>query len=148
MGLFLCMPFVYLWAENLSFRTEPLTIERQDGERVSLTVELAVSGPERERGLMFRESMDDDHGMLFDFGTDRLVTMWMKNTVLPLDMVFADKTGKIVTIRRDAVPFSEDVITSGEPVRFTLELKAGMAARYKLAPGDRLTSATITKAQD
>ena len=145
-ALFLCMPFVYLWAENLSFRTEALSVVRQDGSQASLTVELAVSGPERERGLMFRDRMADDHGMLFDFGTERLVTMWMKNTVLPLDMIFADKDGVIRTIRRNAVPFSEDVITSGEPVRFTLEIKAGMADTLRIAPGDRLVSPTVTAA--
>jgi uncharacterized membrane protein (UPF0127 family) len=113
---------------------EPLKIETKAGER-SFTIEVADDPVERERGLMFREKMDDDHGMLFVFEDQREVGFWMKNTPLPLDLLFIAQDGTIKAIKQGE-PFSEAIISPGEPVRFVLELKAGTSAKNGIAVGD------------
>jgi uncharacterized membrane protein (UPF0127 family) len=87
---------------------------------------------------MFRKSMPDDHGMLFEFGDERLVSMWMKNTYIPLDMVFIGRNGRVVGVAADTEPLSERIITSPEPAYAVLELNAGAARRISLARGDRV----------
>ena len=87
---------------------------------------------------MFRESMPADHGMLFDFKTDQPVAFWMKNTPLPLDMLFIDGKGTVVRIAADTVPFSEAPVSSGQPIRAVLEVNAGTAARLGIAPGAKV----------
>lgn len=112
----------------------PLHVVTAKG-RVVFQVELALSDTQRMTGLMYRKSMALDQGMLFDFLTSHVVRMWMKNTYLPLDMVFIDKNGKIVRIARNTTPHSLDVISSGAPVRYVLELNAGTAQRVGLVTG-------------
>jgi hypothetical protein len=129
-----------------SFTSEPLTITRADGRIIPFTVELALTAAEREQGLMNRDQMPIDHGMLFDFGEARQVLMWMKDTILPLDMVFISRNGSITYIRRDTQPFSEDIIDSRGPVYFVLEINAGLSQEYQLKPGDKVSSARIAKA--
>lgn len=107
-------------------------------KRHSVYVELARSETERSRGLMFRQSMPQDHGMLFDFERDQMVSMWMKNTYISLDMLFVKADGRIHRIESRTEPESERVISSGIPVRAVLELNAGVAAKLDLRPGDRL----------
>ena len=102
------------------------------------TVELAATPEERGTGLMFRTEMADDAGMLFDFGRVGEVAMWMKNTYLPLDMVFIRADGTVHRIEADTVPESLRVIASAGPVLSVLELNAGTAARIGLRPGDRV----------
>ena len=92
----------------------------------------------RSRGLMFRRSMAPDHGMLFDFERDEPVTMWMKNTYLPLDMVFIRPDGTISRIAADTEPLSTTIIPSGSPVVAVLELNAGTAAKLGIKAGDRI----------
>lgn len=104
----------------------------------SFTVELALTGDQRAVGLMHRTQMPADAGMLFRFERTQPVMMWMKNTLIPLDMIFIRADGTIATIHSDAVPMSETVISSGEPVLFVLELNAGTAERIGLRPGDRI----------
>ena len=81
--------------------------------------------------------------MLFDYGTTRQATMWMKNTLISLDMFFAESDGRIVTIAERTTPLSEKRIRSGQPVRFVLEMIGGSAERLGIAPGDRLRHALI-----
>ncbi|MAU97813.1 MAG: hypothetical protein CMP81_18350 [Fulvimarina sp.] len=109
----------------------------------SVMVELALTPKDREVGLMNRSEMPADQGMLFRFDETRNVAMWMKNTLIPLDMLFIDDAGKVVTIKTNAQPLSLDVIPSGQPVRYVLELNGGAAARYGVAIGDRLESEII-----
>jgi uncharacterized membrane protein (UPF0127 family) len=90
------------------------------------------------RGLMFRRYMPDDRGMLFDFKTEQPVQFWMKNTYLPLDMIFISKAGKIVSIAENTEPLSEKLVPSGAPVGSVLEVNAGTAARIHAKPGDTL----------
>ena len=102
------------------------------------TVDVMRTRTELERGLMYRREMSADRGMLFDFGTSQSVTMWMKNTYLPLDMVFIAPDGRVVSVKHDAEPLSETVIPSGGDVLGVLEVNAGTAARIGLKPGDRV----------
>lgn len=129
------------------FAREPLTVQRQSGEPVLLNVELAVTTAEREQGLMFRRSMGENEGMLFDFGEDRVVYMWMRNTPLPLDMLFLDASGVVVHIHENAVPYSEAIIPSVEPVRFVLEMPGGTVGRFGIRKGDKAASARISGAR-
>ena len=115
-----------------------LVIHGADGRDHRFTVELARTEKEREYGLMNRSSMPPDHGMLFDFGKDAPVYMWMKDTLIPLDMLFIDRTGKIAAIAQRAVPMSETIIPSAAPVRAVLELNGGTAERLHIAIGDRV----------
>jgi uncharacterized membrane protein (UPF0127 family) len=116
--------------------TGTLAIHGADGQDHVFSVELASTDAEREVGLMNRPAMAADHGMLFDFGTDQPIYMWMKNTLIPLDMLFIDRTGKIVGIAARAVPLSEEVIASPGPIRAVLELNGGTAERLHIAVGD------------
>jgi hypothetical protein len=130
-------------AETMKFDRELLTIRTAKGATHKFTVELAASDAQLEFGLMYRKTMAADHGMLFDFGTPRSVMMWMKNTVLPLDMLFLDRSGTITHIAANAAPFSEAIISSDGPVLYVIELNAGIAGKLGLAVGDRVTSKTI-----
>lgn len=112
-----------------------LVAKTQSGTHV-FTVELAVTPAERGRGLMFRQSMPDNAGMLFDFGVDEEANMWMQNTYIPLDMVFIMADGTVHRIAMDTKPFSTEIISSKGPVRAVLELNAGMAEKIGLKRGD------------
>ena len=122
-------------ADVLPTDSEPLVITTGKGP-VSFSVELALTPETRASGLMHRQEMDPDHGMLFRFDQTRQVLMWMKNTPLPLDMLFIDEAGTIVGIAEDTTPFSENVIASPGPVRYVLELNAGTAGRMGISAGD------------
>ncbi len=100
------------------------------------SVEVMRSEPQRERGLMFRRFLPQDRGMLFDFGTERPVMMWMKNTYLPLDMIFISRAGKVSGLAENTEPLSEKIIPSGAPAYGVLEVNAGTAARIGLRIGD------------
>ena len=133
---------VSLRADDI-FAREPLTIERAHAEPIQFNVELALTAAQREQGLMRRRMMGEKEGMLFDFGETRLVSMWMKNTILPLDMLFMNEKGVITHIHENAVPFSEDIITSVDPIRYVLELNAGTVDKFEIHEGDVLRSAQI-----
>lgn len=118
-------------------RTEPLAIVSHGG-RHAFDVEVMRTNAERARGLMYRRSMAPNHGMLFDFEQPDAVNMWMKNTYLPLDMVFIRSDGTIARIAADTEPLSTKIIPSNEPVLSVLELNAGTAAKLGIRPGDRV----------
>jgi uncharacterized protein len=122
---------------QISFEKTPLAIESASGT-LNFEVELAITPEQRRQGLMFRESLDADQGMLFDFGDAVPVTMWMRNTLIPLDMLFIDADGRIARIVADTEPLSDAVIGSGDPVRAVLELAAGTSAELGIAVGDRV----------
>jgi hypothetical protein len=105
----------------------------------AFTVELATNDAERALGLMFRKSLPEGHGMLFDFKTDQPVQFWMHNTYISLDMIFIRGDGRILHIAQDAKPMSDDLIPSGGPVRAVLEVIAGTARKFNIVPGDRVT---------
>lgn len=132
----------YAYAQA-TFETQELLIQTASGKTHSFTVELALTPDQRAQGLMHRESMPLDHGMLFDFGEARPVSMWMQNTPLPLDMVFIQRDGTISHIHRKSVPFSQAIIDSRGPVNFVLELNGGRAAALGISVGDRALSKRI-----
>ncbi len=117
---------------------EPLCLDVRGGAVHRYEVEVAATPRARARGLMFRRELAPRAGMLFDFGGDEIARMWMQNTFIPLDMVFADRRGKVRRIARNTRPRSLDTISSRVPVRAVLELNGGEAARIGLAPGDRM----------
>ena len=118
-------------------RTSHLEIETATG-RHAFTVELAATEKQRALGLQWRRIMAPDAGMLFDFQEVRFAIMWMKNTFIPLDMVFIASDGRIVNIAERTVPHSLARIISDGPVRAVLELNAGSAARLGIKPNDRV----------
>lgn len=128
----------------MAFNSEQLSIQTAKGATHKFTVELALTEPQLELGLMYRKSMPADHGMLFDFGEPRPVMMWMKNTVLPLDMLFLDRSGVITHVQENAVPYSEAIISSEGAVAYVIELNAGAVKKLGLAVGDKVTSPTIS----
>ncbi|HLQ19406.1 MAG TPA: DUF192 domain-containing protein [Tabrizicola sp.] len=108
---------------------------RWDGGKESFSVEVADEPDERSRGLMFRPSMSPAAGMLFVYEAPRRVSFWMKNTLIPLDMVFADATGTVTRVHQEAVPGDLTPIDGGEGVQFVLEINAGLAAKLGIVPG-------------
>ncbi|WP_298965138.1 DUF192 domain-containing protein [uncultured Roseibium sp.] len=122
--------------------TETLIVRSGDNEH-TFTVEVASTDRQRARGLMFREEMAADHGMLFVFEGEGERFFWMKNTPLPLDIIYIDAKGWIVSIAADTTPFSEDVIPSREPAKYVLELNAGLAAKLGFEPGDGVSSPSM-----
>ena len=103
-----------------------------------ITVELASDPDERARGLMFRQSLPPDHGMLFVFPRDDVQAFWMRNTTIPLSIAYADGRGRIVRIA-DLEPLDERPVTSIAPARYALEMNRGWFAAHGVATGDRIT---------
>jgi uncharacterized protein len=124
---------------------QPLLVDTAAGER-RFSIEVADDAGERSRGLMFRETMDDDHGMLFVFEEQRPVGFWMKNTPMPLDLVFITTDGMVAAVLKGE-PYSEAVISPGVPVHFVLELKAGTAARNGIEDGSKVRHPAIGAAK-
>jgi uncharacterized membrane protein (UPF0127 family) len=114
---------------------ERLSIRGSGGVHV-FEVEVARTVDERARGLMFRRYLPADRGMLFDFGVDGPVAMWMKDTFIPLDMLFIRKDGTIARIAENTEPHSTRTISSGEDVRSVLELNGGVSAKLGIKAGD------------
>ncbi|MDH3475594.1 MAG: DUF192 domain-containing protein [Rhodospirillales bacterium] len=121
-----------------TFETDELVIETQDGARHGFEVELALDPQQQAQGLMFRRDLASDAGMLFVYRPVRVVSMWMRNTVIPLDMIFIGEDGRIEKIVERTVPMSLKTISSDRPVRGVLELNGGTADRMRFAPGDRV----------
>lgn len=112
-----------------------LSIETGAGTR-EFSVELAVTEEQHQRGLMFREEMADDAGMLFLFGDRRHRVFWMKNTLIPLDILFIDAGGRIMKVHHRAVPGSLETIASDYPVVAVLEINGGLARKLGIKAGD------------
>jgi len=126
-------------AANLAKAAELQTLEIASKTGVhAFQVEMAITPEEKEHGLMFRRELPDGQGMLFDFQTDQNVAFWMKNTYIPLDMVFIRGDGRILRIAENTEPLSERNIPSGGPVRAVLEVIGGTAKKLGIAPGDRV----------
>jgi uncharacterized membrane protein (UPF0127 family) len=114
-----------------------LAIVTQAGVRHEFQLEIANTPESRSRGLMFRRELPEGRGMLFDFGPrETEIAMWMKNTYIPLDMIFIRADGRIRRIAENTTPHSEATIPSGGPVKGVLEVIAGTARRLGLAAGD------------
>jgi uncharacterized protein len=116
---------------------QPLEIVTKNGVHV-FSVEMATTDKERETGLMYRKELPDGKGMLFDFSPEQQISMWMKNTFIPLDMIFIRADGRILRIAENTEPQSLAIISSGGPAKGVLEVIAGTAQKYGIAPGDRV----------
>jgi hypothetical protein len=116
---------------------QPLEIATKSGVQV-FTVEMATTEEEKTTGLMFRKELADGRGMLFDFSPEQEVTMWMKNTFVPLDMIFIRADGRILRIAENTEPQSTKIIPSMGLAKGVLEVIAGTAKKYGIAPGDRV----------
>ena len=118
-------------------RHENLKLLTAQGTHV-IDVEIADTPQEKAQGLMFRTHLDDKSGMLFAYDTPQEITMWMRNTYIPLDMVFIRADGTVHRIEARTEPLSEDIIASRGDVTACLELAGGAAERLGLKPGDRV----------
>ncbi|WP_103256529.1 DUF192 domain-containing protein [Tabrizicola aquatica] len=116
---------------------------RWQGGSESFAVEVADDDAERARGLMFRESMDAGAGMLFVYDSPRRARFWMKNTLIPLDMIFADATGAVTRVHSNAIPGDLTPIDGGEGVAYVLEINGGLAERLGITPGAQLRHPAI-----
>lgn len=128
----------YEGPDRPAFAQTSLTIERQGGATVTLTTEIADTAEKRAYGLMYVRAMEDSCGMIFIYPTVQPVAFWMRNTFIPLDLLFFDGTGKLHHIHQGAVPHDETPLRSGGPTWIVLEIAAGAASRHGFAPGDRL----------
>lgn len=129
-------------AQAVEAALEPLEIVTSTGAH-QFQVEVARTTRERERGLMDRRSMPRNQGMLFDFHIEQTVTMWMKNTYLPLDMIFVARNGRVTALQQNAVPMSETIIPSGPPAYAVIELNGGVAQEIGLEVGNLVRHPTF-----
>ncbi|GHC60923.1 hypothetical protein GCM10007315_26080 [Gemmobacter tilapiae] len=113
------------------------------GAMAHFTVEVADEVDERAQGLMFRESMAADAGMLFVYPAPQRAMFWMKNTLIPLDMVFVGESGKVLAVHEGAVPHDETPIDGGQGVKLVLEVNAGTARATGITPGAELRHPSI-----
>jgi uncharacterized membrane protein (UPF0127 family) len=127
-----------------SMEQQTLEIATKKGVHV-FSVELAVTDEERQKGLMFRKSLPESYGMLFDFKRDQDVSMWMHNTYVSLDMIFIKADGRILRIAENTPTESDRIISSGGPVRAVLEVVAGTAKKLGIASGDTVGSPIFRK---
>ncbi len=125
----------------IAFARDRVVVETHDGRRYPFSVEVARTPAQRARGLMYRREMAADHGMLFDFDGVRPRAMWMKDTYLPLDILFLEANGRIWKIAEETTPLSEDTILADGPIRAALELKAGTCRLLGIEVGDRVRHA-------
>lgn len=122
----------------------PATIDmRGPGGSQRFSVEVADDRAERAQGLMFRESMPASSGMLFVYEAPHRAAFWMKNTLIPLDIIFADETGVVTRVHSDAVPGDTTPIDGGDGVRFALEINGGLAKRLGIVPGAEMRHPSI-----
>lgn len=120
-------------------RQDKLTIvPAAGGQGHTFTIEIASTEAEKSLGLMYRSSLPDTAGMLFPYGPERIITMWMRNTYIPLDMIFIRADGTIARIEERTEPLSERVISSGSRVSAVLEIAGGAAERLGIKPGDKV----------
>jgi uncharacterized protein len=124
-------------SSEITFQKSSLVVVTASRE-IKFEVELALNDAERARGLMYREKLGPYDGMLFDFYQDAPVSFWMKNTLIPLDMVFIASDGTIRHVHANAVPLSTNAIPSQFPVRAVLEINGGSARLLGIKPGDKV----------
>lgn len=145
LALLVVFPATGARAQLQSFQTSILTIDTAKGAQ-HFTIELALTPAQQEQGLMFRQSLAADAGMLFVFPDDEPAMFWMKNTLIPLDMLFIAVDGHILDLHERAVPMSEATISSKVPVRAVLEVNGGTVARLGIKDGDLVHAAAFGNA--
>jgi uncharacterized membrane protein (UPF0127 family) len=131
------------FAQATPTQFQKLEIAGQSGTH-TFDVELVNTDATRARGLMFRRELPKGQGMLFDFGREQEISMWMENTYIPLDMIFIKADGRILSIAENTEPLSRTVIPSGGPIKGVLEVIAGTTLRLGLRPGDQVRHPIFT----
>ena len=116
----------------------PLTITTAAGKKLPFTVEVARTVEQQAQGMMNRQSLAPDRGMIFPYDPPVAASFWMKNTLIPLDMIFVRADGTIARIEANAAPLSLDPVAAGEPVGAVLELAGGRSAELGITPGARV----------
>ncbi len=120
-----------------------LTFNKKNGNLITkIDIEIANTAAKREQGLMYRTYMAENHGMLFIFDKDQSLSFWMKNTVIPLDMIFINSKFVIVKIHKNTIPYDESQYSSGKPAKYVVEVNAGFADKYGIKKGDKITFRT------
>lgn len=132
-------------AEAGSCREDTVEL-RWNGAQARFTVEVADDLDERAQGLMHRDKLARSAGMLFVYEVPQLATFWMENTLIPLDMIFADEDGRVIRVHPNAIPRDRTAIPSGGPVRFVLEINGGLAGQIGIGPGAELHHPAIDSA--
>jgi uncharacterized protein len=141
--LALALPGRPVGGEGLAhFATGELTIETGGGAR-HFAIEIARTPDELAQGLMYRDHLDADHGMLFLIDPPRPVTFWMKNTLIPLDIIFVKTDGRVESVAARAIPMSTETIPSQGEVGAVVEVNGGMAERLGIRPGDKVVSPAL-----
>ena len=120
------------------FGRAQLVIDSSSRGCILFDIYIANSSKQRSQGLMFIRAMGEYEGMLFIYSQSAEISMWMKNTLIPLDMLFIDDQLKVAVIHKDATPLSTDIISSGVPVNGVLELNGGSTEKFGIAPGDQI----------
>jgi len=115
---------------------DQVVIEPDGGAPIAVSVELATTPETRALGLMYRTELGPNHGMLFLFPDEQPLSFWMRNTKIPLDILYVDDDGRIVNVYESTTPFSEEVLPSSRPARFVLEVEGGFCERHGVGPGD------------
>lgn len=124
---------------EIEFRKDgELSIFRGDSLLTKFNIEIADDEYERQTGLMYRRDMEDDQAMLFIFPSEDYRSFYMKNTYIPLDIIYLDKNGEIVSFQYDAQPLDEGALPSDIPALYVLEIKAGLAEKYDIQIDDRI----------
>ncbi|MCH4824060.1 DUF192 domain-containing protein [Gramella lutea] len=130
-----------------SIETDPITFTKEgelylikaSGDTLrKLDIELAETPYEHQTGLMYRESMEDDQGMLFIYDTERVRSFYMKNTYIPLDIIYYDADSTLVSIQKNATPRDETSLPSDGPTKFVLEINGGLSDEWGIEDGDRI----------
>ena len=137
LGMLLALVWIVIPAPAWTATKETLEVVTQSGVH-AFNVEVVANDEERQKGLMFRKELPDGNGMLFDFKVEAPVSFWMKNTLIPLDMIFIRGDGRIASIAENTTPMSERLVPSDGPVRGVLEVIAGTARKLGIKAGDRV----------
>ena len=142
------LPLLLAAAPALADCTDPAVLDVSGGFGTArFRVEVADDPEERARGLMFREVLGTREGMLFVYESEKPgIAFWMRNTLIPLDMIFADAAGRIVSVHANAVPLDETPVPAGAPAQFVLEIPGGRAAVLGIEAGDVLRHPAIAGA--
>jgi uncharacterized membrane protein (UPF0127 family) len=131
--LFLLLPLT--WTTSCTGSRGPVVVLHGTQGEVAVRVEIARTREQLSRGLMWRTELDADAGMLFVFGDTAPRTFWMKNTPLPLDILFLDERGTVLNVAAATTPYSEAPVRSAGPARYVLEVNAGFAAKHGIEAG-------------
>ena len=134
----LCLGIIVLTALFLYFHNKHTLIIQTPTGDVKYRIERAVTREEQQKGLMYRKHLPQNHGMIFIFNPPRVANMWMRNTLIPLDMVFFDHTGRVISVHKNAIPHDETIISSFIPVAGVLEINAGEAQKFRIGRGTTL----------